>query len=350
MHPARPYPPSWIDRLIGWIRQRPGPSWIFYAVLWLIAALVNHAAFWLEGSLQFGLFDIGRFAEIPLLLYLLPFVHYLNNVAADALADFRPIVDLTEAQFLDLRYRLTTLPQGLGRISIVFGITLGIMSLIASPESYELSGSSSLPMILYRGLIAVAIMSFIAVTFFHTAHQLRVVTRLQRMPSKISLFQSGPVYAFSSLTARTGIGIAMLVYYLVLVSYELELFGPRPPMSVVDLFVNVVVLSSSIAAFILPLLGMHDRLAAEKTRALFEANRRIELSIARLHAQVDSGAANVGDTVNKNLASLLLEADSLKKLSTWPWRPETLRGFFGAITLPVIVWLITTALERLLTG
>jgi hypothetical protein len=79
---------------------------------------------------------------------------------------------------------------------------------------------------------------------------------------------------------------------------------------------------------------------------LAEANTRIELTVKRLHEQVDSGSLDNADGLNKNLASLLLEAETLGKASTWPWKPETLRGFLGAVTLPVLVWLITTALGR----
>jgi hypothetical protein len=282
-----------------------------------------------------------------LLIFLLPFTHHLNKAAAKSLAEFWPILEVTEVQYSRLAYQLTTLPRRLGWLSLVFGLPFAAMSVIASPASWGLSGSSSLFMIIYRSAIAFALMAFSAAFFFHTVHQLRIVDHLQRMPSKISLFQTSPVYALSSLTARTGIGIAILIYYLGFLNYGLRIFGPRPPMSLVDQFALGLLLLSSVASFIIPLLGMYDRLVNEKARALYEANRRIELSIGGLHEQVDSATAEGRDTVNKNLASLLLEAETLSKMPTWPWRPETLRGFLGAITLPVIVWLITTMLDRL---
>jgi hypothetical protein len=344
----RPYPPSWLDRLNAWIERLPGPSWLTYVTLFLLSTIINTAAYWLDGSLPFGTFDPARIAEVPLLIFLLPFTHYLNNVGAKALSEFRPIVDVTDLQYSRLGYQLATLPRRLGRLSLVIGIPLAAMSIIASPSSWDLSESSSLFMVIYRSCVAASLMSLSAIFFFHTVHQLRVVDRLQRMPARISLFQTGPVYALSSLTARTGIGLAILIYYLGFLNYATDVFGSRPQMSIVDLSTLGLLLLTTVASFVIPLLGMHDRLALEKTRALFEANKRIELIIARLHDQVDLATADGTDTVNKNLSSLLLEAETLSKKSTWPWKPETLRGFLGAITLPVVVWLITTALDRLL--
>ena len=180
----------------------------------------------------------------------------------------------------------------------------------------------------------------------HTIHQLRMVDRIQSMAPDISLFHTRPVYALSALTARTGIGIAMFVYWVAYLNYGLEIFGPQAALLVIDLSITGLLLLTSSGAFVIPLLGMHERLVKEKNRALYEVNERIELVIARLHAKVDSTSADETDAANKNLESLLLEAETLSKTSTWPWSPETLRTFLGAIALPVIVWLITTALDR----
>jgi hypothetical protein len=34
--PARPYPPSWVDRFIDWVARLPFPSWLFYLGLLLL--------------------------------------------------------------------------------------------------------------------------------------------------------------------------------------------------------------------------------------------------------------------------------------------------------------------------
>jgi hypothetical protein len=346
----RPFEPSWIDLLIDRIEHFPGPPWLAYLLIFLASILINTAAYWLDGSVQFGTFVISRIAEVPLLISLLPLIHYLNNVAETALSEFRPIMEVTDVQYSSLRFQFSTLPSRLGWLSLAIGLPLAAMSVITSPALWQLSESSSLFMVVYRSIIAAGIFVFTTTFLFHTIHQLRMVDRLQRMPSKISLFQTSPIYALSSLTARTGLAYAMLCYYMVFLYYGLKMFGPQPAFSFVDLFTAGLVLLASVASFIIPLLGMHDRLVVEKARALYEANKRIELVIAKLHEQVDSSTSGDADIVNKNLSSLLLESETLSKMSTWPWKPETLRGLVGAITLPVVVWLITTVLDRILLG
>ncbi len=341
-----PYPPSWLDRLIGWIRRLPGPTWLSYSVLFVVVALLNHTARWIDGSLQPGTLDVTRLAEVPLIIFLLPYTHYLNNVASKSLSEIRPILEVTEPQFSNLQYELTTLPRRSGLFSIAIGFPVAALSVLASPTSWGFTESPSLLMIIFPSVIAAIAMVLTTTFLFHTVHQLRIVDRLQTMPVEISLFQTGPVYALSSLTVRTGIGIVMIVYYYVFMAYSVKVFGPLPPMSVVDLTIFGILLLVAVASFIIPLSRMHDRLVKEKARMLAEANMRIELTVKRLHEQVDSGSLDNADGLNKNLASLLLEAETLGKASTWPWKPETLRGFLGAVTLPVLVWLITTALGR----
>ncbi len=46
------------------------------------------------------------------------------------------------------------------------------------------------------------------------------------------------------------------------------------------------------------------------------------------------------------MTSLLLERETLKKISTWPWEAETMRGFLSSVGLPILLWFITTYLGR----
>ena len=52
------------------------------------------------------------------------------------------------------------------------------------------------------------------------------------------------------------------------------------------------------------------------------------------------------DALNKALASLLQERDFVGRLSTWPWDSSTLRAVLSAVALPIVLFLLTRALER----
>jgi hypothetical protein len=106
----------------------------------------------------------------------------------------------------------------------------------------------------------------------------------------------------------------------------------------------------STALFVLPLNGMHRRLVREKAHQVTESDLRFEALARELHEQVDGRRFEQMDAINKAMASLTIETDKLKKISTWPWRPDTLRGFLSSIALPIVLWIITTLLSRFVVG
>jgi len=348
-HPSqRPYPPSWIDRLLLWVDRLPGSPWLFYLAMLGTLIVINNGARWIDGTLAWGRFDLVRILEVPEVIYLIPFLHYLNRAAARSLAHFRLLLDVNEAEYARMEYELTTLPRRQGWLALAIGASLTIGNILASPASWAVLGADSVFLTLYYDLLAFGLMSLAAVFLLHTLYQLRIVSRLQRQPQTISLFQTGPVYAFSNLTSRTGIGIAILIYYFVFLTYGAKVYGPPPPIAPIDFLTFLVLFLTAAASFFIPLMGMHDRLAAEKSRAVFEAGDRLERVRSQLHSRVDRGDATGGDSLNKDVATLLQELQTLDKISTWPWKPETLRGFLSAISLPIIVWLLTQLLERTL--
>jgi hypothetical protein len=91
---------------------------------------------------------------------------------------------------------------------------------------------------------------------------------------------------------------------------------------------------------------MHRRLLNEKSRLSVEIGRRFEAATKRLHDRSDAGDLTDMDGINKQLASLVIEKDTVKKISTWPWETETLRGFLSSIALPILLWLSTTLLGK----
>jgi hypothetical protein len=70
--------------------------------------------------------------------------------------------------------------------------------------------------------------------------------------------------------------------------------------------------------------------------------------VAELHQRVDKKAMTKMDDLNKTLASLELERAALQRIPTWPWETGTLRGVAATLVLPLVIWLIQFALQRLL--
>ena len=345
---AMPYPSSWVDRLIAWIARLPGPAWVFYVTLVAALMLISQALRWLDGSLPVGTYDLARLAEAPFPVYFLALMQWLNATARQSLEGFRPALAVSDSEFARLQYELTVLPRTTGIVCLLAGALFAAISVSDSPAGYGVGGNTSAFTSVYSVLFLAVTMAFYLLFLVHTVRQLRLVNRIHRMATNINLFHSIPVYAFSALTVRSAIGIIIVVYYNTYLTYTLQIFGPVPGMSAFNIGTLGLVLLIAAASFVLPLNGMHRRLVQEKEKLVGEAERRFEATLARLHERVDQDNFEKMDDLNKALASLVIEREALAKISTWPWRPETLRGLLTLIALPVLLWLLTSYLGRIL--
>lgn len=338
--PTPPYPPSWLDRVTAWVRQLPGPAGVYFLLLLALQLAYVHVVLWANGKLAVGAIDLERSFMVFLAPYFLWVRFYLDRVAGAALRTFRPALTVGDAEFSQLRYRLTTLPAREARIVTVGSALVYLWSLVRlSPEIPEQYAASREAGLLVMGPLAFLAAVTAAVSTYHAIHQLRMVAHIHRLAAQVQLFRLRPLYAFSGLTARTGMSFLLVVSFLVAI---LPNVMERPLARI--LFVPVVPIG--VASFVLPLLGMRRRIAAERQRLLAEANRRLEALLVRLHQRVDDEVVSDADKVNAQLASLVAERVLLEKMSTWPWNAETVTGFVTALILPVILWLVQRMLER----
>jgi hypothetical protein len=346
--PIRPYPPSWVDRLINRVDKLPGPAWVVYLGGLLTAILLSHLLRWIDGSLPAVSVDIARVAEVPFLIFFPAAQQYLNTTARSALEGFRPALQISDDEYAILQYRLTTIPSRSGAVTGVIGAALGLMSLLSSPLGYGVTSETSLATDVLTGFFAMLTMAFLAVFTFHTLRQLRFVASVHRMTKHIDLFQLAPVHSFSTLTSRTGISIILLLS----AGYLFFSFATAPEStagySPVDVAIMVVMFLVALACFALPLNSMHHRLSHEKTRALSEVNRRLEVSFNTVHEQLDKSELHAIDQMDRAIAILITERKVLGEVSTWPWKPGTLRGFLSSFALPVILYVINALAGRVL--
>src|SRR3970040_2346824 len=106
--PTRPYPPSWVDRLISAVDNLPGPAWLAYLGGLLTLTLLSHAVRWIDGSLPPGSVDTIRVAEAPFLILFPALQQYLNATARNALEGFRPALQVGDDEYSRLQYQPTT--------------------------------------------------------------------------------------------------------------------------------------------------------------------------------------------------------------------------------------------------
>jgi len=333
-----PYPPSWLNRLIDWVDRRRGPLWIYYvAGIGLMALVLGLGDVITLGSLQVTT-GTGALLYAVYPVYFVALMHYLDRQATQALGRFRPALDVRDDEYARLAYRLTTVPATGAWIATALGIPLAVVFGL-SGETLPLS-PARLPIVVLSVVFTEFTIACFLILGFHTIRQLRQVSELHRAAATINLLQPRPTYAFSRLTSRTAIGVLAFLYFDFLVN------PPTPGVALpYFVFTAAAVLLMS-AAFLWPLLGMHQRLAAEKVRLESEVNQGVETVYQDLQRQAKRKTYKNVDELDKALAGFLRMRDVVARLSTWPWQPETLRGVLAAVGLPILIWLIQYGLQR----
>jgi hypothetical protein len=107
----------------------------------------------------------------------------------------------------------------------------------------------------------------------------------------------------------------------------------------------------AVIAFIVPLYGTHERLAAEKEGLAGEAEERLRGLLREINRDIDARDLGGLDPLDRALASVMRQREIVAKLSTWPWSAGTARGFASAILLPLGLYFgAAAAVPARLTG
>lgn len=338
-----PFPPSWIDRLIQWIDHLPGPAWLTYVLGMVATAFLINVILWLDGSVPYG--SAGYIYSVfpPLHFYPLMLYHYLTRISSRSLQSFRPLLDVDDAEFAQIDYELATLPRRLGWLHILIGIGLAVFLTISDPESFgELVPKTALPyvpVIVANGFAAAAFLCLVA----RSLRQLRMVRQLHARATNLNLLKLEPAHAFSTLTARSGIGAILLL----ILGYAYALVvNPSAFGTIGDLTGYAVTMLFAVIVFLVPVMGLRDRIEEEKQRALNETSDLLQSATDDLHTKASRRAYDEVGGIENTISALMRERDLLGKISTWPWDPRTIRGFVSTLLLPIFLWLVTRLLER----
>lgn len=346
---APPYRRSWVDAVIAGIEKLPGPPWLFYLGGSLLFTAVGTGVTWIDGSQPIGTFTFVRVFNDAYAIYPLAVMHFLTVTAGKAIAAFRPALGVLEADYDRLAYQFTHMRRShVNVVTIAIGASYVAASLLADPEVAGLNRESSILSWVVLGSFGfVAGILFTLVVFF-IARLLVLILRIHAKATAVDLYDAPTHGAFARLTLRSSFLLALPVY--VYTTYSIALGSPREGIAFSDLVAVIVQVAGAIAVFFIPLWGMNRRLVAIKAGRVTQINHRLAATGVALHARADSGELDgVGD-LNTLQSALLTERDIVKRLSTWPWEAETIRGFLSSIALPIVVWLATNLLSRFLGG
>lgn len=335
----QPYPPSALDRFMDFIEQLPIPYALTYLGLFIVQGTLNHVLSWMDGW-------VPPFTFTPLVLLFplwlwgpLCIVTYLNSLSGDALSDFSPLLDVPPEEMRRLEYEFRTMPAKSVFLSALVWGSVYILFVFIGFEAVYTPYRVGMPLALLLTLEGLVSYLFGSIIYYHSLRQLRMVERTVNRVKQFDMFRLDPVYAFSVLTSRTGVAWVILLS-LTLLMFPVQL-APVPSLAL--LLVQGVL---ALAAFVLPLRIVNQRLVAEKRRLLAEHDQRLEATLARLHRQIGEDELRGMVELNSAISGLNAERTVLEKIPTWPWRAGLLTGFLSIVVLPVILFLIQIALGR----
>ncbi len=334
---------SWVDWLLRWLEELPGPRWLAYVGLGTAGVLLAAV-----GAIASSVTEPWEFAAlvfwgafIPLTLWL---VDYLGRVAGSAFDDFRPILSATDEEAAHLRHRLTAIPARPALAILLFSAVSTPVYWVVDPEAAAVVGMAPVALVL-RFVSETFFGGLIVVFLYQSIRQMRAVDRIHAGAGQIDLFRPAPLFAFSVLTSRTAIVLALVFIVSTAVAAS-QASGTSAELVFVGY--SLVGIVAAALVFVLPLLGMQRRIAAEKRRLQGEVGYRIELTMDAVHAAVDGGDLAGAGAMNGTLGVLVTERDLVDKLPTLPWRAGTLGALITAIVVPLVLSIASRLLERVL--
>jgi hypothetical protein len=339
---ARPYKPSGIDRLTAWVATLPVPAWAFYSGIGLALILVQIFFLWLDGGL-------GAVELLPVVIYNalltsfgLALIHLLDNQAVTALDTMSPTLEMTEPEFDEVRYRLSTMPLPAPLVAGLALLALVVLmeQLSALPVRYAALGELPVFSVVFQ-IVDKSSAFLMGVLLYHTIRQLRMVNNVNARYARVNLFNQGPLQAFSRLTASTAVGLVVGVYGWIVINPDLL----ADPVSLVFLAALTLL---AVAVFVWPLLGTHRLMEAEKARMLHGLDLRFEAAFAQLYQRLGEDDYAEIDRLNATISTLEIQRKRIAAIATWPWRPGTARFALTAIGLPLILTTIQLLIQRAL--
>jgi len=332
---------SWIDRLTLWIDRLPGPAWLFYVVAALVTALLINLSLWIDGVVPFFSYTKVLGINPPIVVAFLALYHYLTGIGKQSLQTFRPLLDVSDAEFTHIEDEFSTLPNRFWWLILLVALLFAAPFLLGDPQSWgDLVPRTALPLVVLFLIIGFFNITFFGV-FFRSFRQIRMINQLHKQATNINLMKLEPVHAFSALTSRTGIG----VFLIVLAGFFLNSSSALDTSWGITTHVLTALLAITI--FIAPVIGIRRHLIEKKTAELYRMEDLFQVANANLHEKVNQGDFENLSGIQTALSLLGQERDRIKSVSTWPWNTGTIRGFASTLMLPIFLRFVAELISNL---
>jgi hypothetical protein len=329
---------SWIDALVRAIDRRGIPPWALFVGLFAVLALLIEVGHWTDGTTTFPLLHPAGFNAFYLPAALVAY-GLLTRGAGRALERISPVVP--DPDVARARRQLTSMPRWQAIAGFLVGAAVAGTLMLWVPAYTANIASPSTPTLIV-GIVGFCVSYGVTtVAGWQSLRIIATVVGIHRRVERVDLFRPGPAHAFAPVTA--GIGV-----YLVSGRTVTALTNPASLGSPATIALIIGAVVAAVAAFVLPLAAMRSRLAAEKRALLDDNARREATAIAALHAAIEAEAFEKVSGISDAVTALATRRERIRRASTLPWEARIARGFATTILTPVVVWLVTALIGRLL--
>lgn len=337
---GRTHRASLFDSALNGVQQLPVSVWVIYLVLLGLLIVAFNGLAWIAGLTPVGTFDVYR-SSIPFYpIGSVMLIEYLNQVARRALATFRPILKISEHEYLYLEYQLITTPRRGVRITVLLSLGLTMLYIANTPYIHTLFQEAPLFAVIECVFYSFAFV-MMGIYFYHTVWQLSVVSRIHAMLTHIDLFNREPLYAFSRLSSHAGISLLLMNFFGIVTD-------PATFSNIALINVTVIAFVLAILSFVLPLQGIYHRISAEKRRLTQAIDEEIGTLIQHVYASSETPVANEVLRQTIKLNSLATIRKTIEDIPTLPLQRGTLISFVTVFILTFLGRISVAAIAALI--
>jgi hypothetical protein len=238
----------------------------------------------------------------------------------------------------EVLYGITHVPGARASLWLIVGFSIGIGTAAYALQNLSLALPIPVPFIVATAGVGFALFTTAA---YRSVHQLGIIRHLIDNVTRFGLYDLSSVYALSLFPAK----IVLLNLVYLWVNPALLIFP--------DMFRDPVFLGYWVLLSLIPALAIYptfsrvrQRLIAEKEALLKENSLHLAHASERLYGRMGSGQyAGMAD-FEKAVSALLAFRREIESISTWPWKPETMRWLATAMILPLAIWLVQMVIQR----
>jgi len=331
-----------MSALLARTDRLPGAGWWVFVAFGIAIFAWGQAIEWATGRMPVGTFDLNLVVTAPYGPFVLLTLGVGIRVVRRALVAFWPATGWPEGEQSGWVDRFALGGFWPECAALLAGVAGGVASLLGAPA--QILGPEPERGPVYAAFLPAFLAGYAlsAAGVLTTLRWLRLVSRIHREATAIDVFDRAPIYAFSRVTVLVGLTYLFTAYYSFTFNAAFQAGNAA------SLAFIASTMAVAVAAFVVPMWGIHDRLARERERLLRDVERRTNELASELYARIDAGQFDATAVINSSMSGLTALRERTERLPTWPWPPQLLRGFVSALLLPLAVFILTRVISDLI--